>query len=187
MSYAMGSVMYAAAGLGRSGLGRGLGFDRAATDAPAGAFITGVSHIAGPTGWNAAGAPGVFKQAFEAQGFHAVTSDWQAGGRIWIRYSVGTLAEAADTTARRARARRAIDAAARLLGVSVTLDDGTVVDGRTAGTSSVEMVLPETTITVTREVSTVIVNTLTLQQTLYAKGFNPGTQDGLWGRNTSGH
>lgn len=185
------------------GLGA-LGFDRLASGTSR-MFVASIAHVYGlPNSAAAPLVPSRIKETLRVAGFGdpmappaagaQVDAGWASGGRVWVKYAVPSGSSLLDNAAaRRAAVVQALASAARSIGPNVSFDlsgYGRVPAGTTTSAPAEEH--PEaggaqiTQPPVMEMEPVTLVSTEELQRLLLQKGFNPGTVDGTWGRNTSG-
>lgn len=202
-------MMYATAGMGLGpsgisppfrkygfrafdGLGA-LGFDRLAENRTR-TFVFSISSVRGLPSGSAGLVPTRLREYMSAAGLQSPDAGWAEGGRVWGRYLLPLGSSLiSNASERRARLRGALERAAQSLGPQVSFEVSGLgrLPASAPASASVSSGGSPTPIRldpvdVAGEVPKTTVSVRDLQTLLRSKGFNPGSVDGVWGRNTSG-
>lgn len=166
---------------------QGLGFDRLAEKATH-TFVFSITAVRGlPTGGWAPHVPSRIVRYLGNYGFSDPQAGWASGGRVWGRYMVdagGSLVR--DEALRRGKLRKALEAAARSIGPTVSFEVAGLgrIPAEAPSAAPVSAGAEQTAPSSGEDATTV--NVRELQQLLASKGFNPGAIDGIWGPHTAG-
>lgn len=167
-----------------------LGFDRLAENRTR-TFVFSITAVRGLA--SSSEAPLVPRRIVEymlAEGLTNAESGWAEGGRVWGRFWLGVGSPlVTDSTARRAKLKRALERAARSIGSRVSFEVagyGRIPASAPSAPASSGGVTTLPAIDIEASVPKSTVSVRELQTVLLSKGFNPGTIDGVWGRNTAG-
>jgi hypothetical protein len=172
MSYSGMGTLYAAAGLGQG--------------------PTGIAPPWRRHGFHSFQGLGAIDRLAEGRTRTFVFSITAVRGRVWGRFYFGVGEPlVTDSAARRAKLVRALRQAAGSLGSSVSFEvagygripASAPADAPTSGGGIVHELAP---IDIEGTIPTSTVSVREVQTVVRSKGFNPGTIDGKWGRNTAG-